>query len=87
MFTFALSQKLQHVTISRRRFENMIGLAEKTLAELESLAQDLRAMISRDPQLSQAELGDVEWEMEKRHWRKDARPDADKQVVKDGPPL
>jgi hypothetical protein len=52
----------------------MIGMAEKTLAELESLAQDLRVMISRDPQHSRAGLEDVEWEIEKRRWRKDARP-------------
>jgi hypothetical protein len=63
----------------------MIGLAEKTVAELESLAEELREMISRDPQHSRADLGDVEWEMEKRHWRNDAGPDSDKQVVKDGP--
>jgi hypothetical protein len=62
----------------------MIGMAEKTLAELEGLAQELHEMISRDPQHSRADLGDVEWEMEKRHWRKDAGPDS-KQVVKDGP--
>ena len=63
----------------------MIGMAEKTLAELESLAQDLRAMISRDPQHSRAGLEDVEWEIEKRHWRKDARPDSNKQIAKNEP--
>jgi len=63
----------------------MIGMADKTLAELESLAQDLRVMISRDPQHSRAGLGDVEWEIEKRHWRKDARPDSYKHFTKDGP--
>ncbi len=61
----------------------MLGLAEKPLFELESLAQEQRAMISRDPQHSQAELGDVEWEIEKRLWRTDARPDSNKQVAKD----
>jgi hypothetical protein len=63
----------------------MLGLAERTLAELESLARELRAMISRDPQHSRAELGDVEWEIEKQLWRKDARPDSNKQVAKDAP--
>lgn len=58
----------------------MIGLADKSLAELESLAQQLRAMISLDSQ-SRADLGDVEWEMEKRHWRKDAPPDSNRQVA------
>ena len=61
----------------------MLGLAEKPLFELESLAQEQRAMISRDPQHSHAELGDVEWEIEKRLWRKDARPDSNKQGAKD----
>jgi hypothetical protein len=60
----------------------MNGLAEKNLAELESLAHELREMISRDPQRSRAELGDVEWEIEKRLWRKDARPDSNQQVAK-----
>ncbi len=52
----------------------MIGLAEKSLAELESLAQELRAMIALDPQHSRADLGDVEWELEKRNWRKNPDP-------------
>jgi hypothetical protein len=60
----------------------MIDLAEKTVAELDSLAQEQRAMISRDPRHSRAELGDVEWEMEKRHWRKDAVPASNLQVAK-----
>jgi hypothetical protein len=63
----------------------MIGLAERTLAELESLAQELREMTSRDPQHSRADLGDVEWEMEKRQWRKDVPPDSNKQVAKGDP--
>jgi hypothetical protein len=63
----------------------MIGLADKTLVELEGLAQKLRAMISRDSQHSRAELGDVEWEIEKRLWREDARPDSNKQVAKGAP--
>jgi hypothetical protein len=63
----------------------MIGLAEKTLAELETLAQELCDMISRDPQHSRADLGDVEWEMEKRHWRKDTPPDSNRQVAKGDP--
>jgi len=52
----------------------MIGLAEKSVAELESLAQELRAMIALDPQQSRADLGDVEWELEKRKWRTSASP-------------
>jgi hypothetical protein len=63
----------------------MIGLAEKTLAELESLAQELRARISRDPEHPRAELGDVEWEIEKRHWRDQARPHSNSQVTKNNP--
>ena len=63
----------------------MIGLAEKTLAELESLAQELRAMISRDPRHSRAGLEDVEWEIDKRHWRNDSRPHSDRQVARNGP--
>jgi hypothetical protein len=63
----------------------MIGLAEKTLAELESLAQKLRAMISSDPQHPRAGLEDVEWEIEKRNWRNDSRPHPNKQVAKNDP--
>ncbi len=58
-------------------------MAEKTLAELESLAQELHELISRDPQHSRADLGDVEWEIEKRHWRNDSRQHSGKQVAKD----
>jgi hypothetical protein len=61
----------------------MIGLAEKTLAELESLAEELREMIARDPQYSRAELEDIEWEMEKRLWRNEARSHSDTEVTKD----
>lgn len=63
----------------------MVGLAEKTVAELESLAQELREVVSRDPQHPRAELGDVEWEMEKRNWRRDAGPDSNKQARKTAP--
>jgi hypothetical protein len=63
----------------------MIGLAEKTLAELESLAQELRAMISRDPQHLRDGLEDVEWEIEKRHWRNDSRPHPNKPIAKNDP--
>ncbi|MGZ4825041.1 MAG: hypothetical protein ACXVZT_10495 [Terriglobales bacterium] len=52
----------------------MIGLAEKMLADLESLAEELRAAIVRDPQHPRADLEDVEWELEKRRWRKDSQP-------------
>lgn len=47
----------------------MIGLAEKTLTELEALAADLRAEIARSPECSPIALHDVEWEIEKRRWR------------------
>ncbi len=50
----------------------MIGLADKSLEELESLAQELRAKLALDLHQSRADLGDVEWELEKRKWRKDA---------------
>ena len=47
----------------------MIGVAEKTLAELEALAADLRAEIAHSPECSPVALQDVEWEIEKRRWR------------------
>jgi hypothetical protein len=56
------------------RGEDMIGLAEKGLAELEALAADFRKQIVLEPQHSRAELGDIEWEIEKRRWRKEAQP-------------
>jgi hypothetical protein len=58
----------------------MIGLAEKTLPQLESLAEELREVISRDSQHPRAELEDVEWELEKRRWRKDSRPRSNTQT-------
>lgn len=51
-----------------------MGLAEKSAAELEALAADLRGRLARDPQHSpveQIDLADVEWEIEKRRWRKE----------------
>jgi len=63
----------------------MIDLPDKTLAELESLAEELRATIARDPQHSVAELRDVEWEIEKRQWRDHAQPHSNQQATKDGP--
>ena len=51
----------------------MIDLPEKTLVELESVAQRLRELIAQDPQHSRAELQDVEWEIEKRQWRSEAQ--------------
>lgn len=63
----------------------MIDLPDKTLAELESLAEELRVTIARDPQHSVAELRDVEWEIDKRQWRNVARPDSHKQAAKDDP--
>jgi len=59
----------------------MIGLAEKTLPELESLAEGLREVISRDSQHPRADLEDVEWELEKRRWRKDSRPRSNTETV------
>jgi hypothetical protein len=47
-----------------------VDLTEKTLAELDKLADELRARILRDPQYPGAELENVTWEIEKRHWRK-----------------
>jgi len=46
------------------------GLGETSLAELEVLAADLREQVARDPQHPSIELKDVEWEIEKRNWRK-----------------
>ena len=51
----------------------MIGLDEKNVTELEALAVDLHERIARDPQHSgkeRIELADIEWEIEKRRWRK-----------------
>jgi hypothetical protein len=52
----------------------MIGLGDKSVAELEALATELRAGLARQVQRSPVEqiaLEDIEWEIEKRHWRKD----------------
>ena len=48
----------------------MNGLDEGSLAELEVLATDLREQAAQDPQRTSVELKDVEWEIEKRNWRK-----------------
>jgi hypothetical protein len=85
LFTVAQFQSLGHVSLKAEASENMIGLAEETLAGLENLARELRGMISRDPQHSRAELGDVEWEIEKRRWRKGERPHSNEEVAKDDP--
>ena len=48
-------------------------LDEKTPAELEAQAADLRAQVERDPQGTseqRATLKSIEWEIEKRTWRK-----------------
>jgi len=50
----------------------MNSLDEKSVTDLEVLAADLRQQMARDPQHSSAELADVEWELEKRNWRKQA---------------
>ncbi len=49
----------------------MTGLAEKSLTELQVMAANLREQIARDPQQPRTELQDIEWEIEKRHWKKD----------------
>ena len=48
------------------------GLDEKSVAELEALARDLREQLARNPQHPRIELQNVEWEIEKRSWRKPA---------------
>jgi hypothetical protein len=53
----------------------MTGLDEKSLAELEAMSADFREQIARSPQQSgieQVQLEDVEWEIEKRSWRREA---------------
>ena len=48
-------------------------LDEKTPAELEAQAADLRAEVERDPAGAsdqRATLKSIEWELEKRTWRK-----------------
>jgi hypothetical protein len=52
----------------------MNGLGDKSVAELEALAADLRAELARQVPRSPVEqiaLEDIEWEIEKRRWRKD----------------
>ncbi len=49
-------------------------LDEQSLAELEAMSADFREQIARDPQHSrveQVQLEDLEWEMEKRRWRRE----------------
>lgn len=48
----------------------MNRLDEKSLADLEVLAADLRQRIVRNPQHPSVKLEDVEWEIEKQSWRK-----------------
>jgi len=48
----------------------MSGWNETSLAELELLAAGLREEFARNPQYSGVELKDVEWEIEKRSWRR-----------------
>jgi hypothetical protein len=53
----------------------MIGLDTKSVIELEALVTDIRQRIAQHPENSgkeRIELGDVEWEIEKRRWRKQA---------------
>jgi hypothetical protein len=48
----------------------MNHLDEKSLADLEVLAADLRQRVAGNPQHPSVELEDVEWEIEKQSWRK-----------------
>jgi hypothetical protein len=51
----------------------MTGLDTKSATELEAMAGDFRERIARDPEHSgneRVELANVEWELEKRTWRK-----------------
>ncbi len=49
----------------------MLDLDKRSLPELEALAADLRNKIGENsPSSSAAELKDVEWELEKRQWRR-----------------
>jgi hypothetical protein len=51
----------------------MTALHEKSLAELKKMSANLRERIKRDPQhsvMERIQLDDVEWEVEKRSWRK-----------------
>ncbi len=48
----------------------MNGWDDKSVAEMEVRAADLRQQMARDPQHPPVELADVEWELEKRNWRK-----------------
>ena len=63
----------------------MIELPDKTLAELEQLAEELRAAIARDPRHPTAELGNVMWEIQKRQWRNEPWSYPNKPVTKDEP--
>ena len=50
----------------------MIGLDTKSVNELEALAREIRERIAQDPEHStneRVELGNLEWEIEKRRWR------------------
>lgn len=52
---------------------NVSDLDTQSATELEALASDFRERIARDPEHSgqeRSELADVEWEIEKRNWRK-----------------
>jgi hypothetical protein len=47
----------------------------KSLVELEAISADFRVQIARDPQhshIEQIQLENVEWEIEKRRWRREA---------------
>ncbi len=48
----------------------MTRLDEMSLADLKAMAAVLGEQLARDPQYPRAELENVEWEIEKRSWRK-----------------
>ena len=50
----------------------MTGLDDNTLDELKALAATLHEQLARNPEHPRAELESVEWEIEKRSWRKPA---------------
>ena len=54
----------------------MTGLDEKSLTQLEAMSADFRRQIAQAPQqsgLEQVQLADLEWEVEKRSWRREAQ--------------
>lgn len=67
-----LSRNESQISRESELMSGLTGLDEKNLADLEALARDLREQLARNPQHPRIELQDVEWEIEKRSWRKPA---------------